>query len=40
MVINFISPRDSDKNCTMHTKIDNTEIMLGSEADEIIKKSF
>ena len=38
MVFNFISPKDSDENGTMHTKIDNTEIMLGSEVDEIIKK--
>ena len=40
MIIDFIPPKDSDENRTMHTKIDNTEIVLGSEADEIIKKLF
>ena len=40
MAINFISSKDSDKTCTMRTKSDNIEIMMGSETDEIIKKLF
>ena len=30
MAINFISSKDSDEICTMHTKSDNIEIMMGS----------
>ena len=37
MAVNFISSKDSDETCTMHTQSDNTEIMMGSETDEIIK---
>ena len=43
MAINFISLRDSkdfDENQTMHLKSDNTESMMGSETDEIIKEHF
>ena len=37
MKINFISSKkDSDETCTMHTKSNNIEIMMGSETDEII----
>ena len=35
MAINFISSKDSDKTRTIHTKSDNTEMMIGSETDEI-----
>ena len=36
MSINFISSKeDSDETCTMCTKSDNIEIMMGSETDEI-----
>ena len=40
MVINFIFSKDSDEICTMHTKINNIEIMMGSETDEIIEELF
>ena len=37
MAINFIFSKDSDETCTMHTKSNNIEIMMGSETDEIIE---
>ena len=37
MAINFISSKDSDETRTMLTKCDNTEIMMRSETNEIIK---
>ena len=37
MAINFISP---DETCTMCTKSDDIEIMMGSETDEIIEELF
>ena len=41
MAINFISfKKDSDDTCTMHTKSNNLEIMMGSETDETIEKLF
>ena len=40
MSINFISSKDSDKTHTMRTKSDNTEIIMGSETDEIIEELF
>ena len=40
MSINFISSKDSDETRTMHTKSHNTEIMMGSETDKIIKGLF
>ena len=40
MAINFISSKDSDKTRTIHTKSDNTEMMIGSETDEITKELF
>ena len=40
MSINFISSKDSDETCTIHTKRDNIEIMIGSETDEIIDELF
>ena len=40
MAINFISCKDSDETRTMHTKIFNVEIMMGSKTDEIIKDLF
>ena len=41
MTINFISSKpDSDEICTMHTKSDNMELMMGSETDEINKGLF
>ena len=38
--INFISSKDSDETRTMHAKSDNVEIMIGSEANEIIEELF
>ena len=38
MIINFISSKDSDKTCTMHTKSDNIEILMGSETHQIIEE--
>ena len=40
MIINFISSKDFDEICTMNTKINNIEIMMGNETDEIIKELF
>ena len=40
MAINFISSKDSDETRTMYTKINNVEIMVGSETNEIIKGLF
>ena len=40
MQINFISSKDSEETCTMHTKSHNIEIMMGNETDEIIEKLF
>ena len=31
MAINFISSKDSKETCTMYSKSDNIEIMIGSE---------
>ena len=40
MAISFIYSKGSDETCTMHTKSDNIDIMIGSETDEIIKELF
>ena len=40
MAINFISSKDSDETCTMHTKRNHVEIMIGNETDEIIEELF
>ena len=40
MAIKFISFKDFDKARTLHTKIDNIQIMMGRETDEIIKELF
>ena len=37
IAIDFISSKDSDETCTMHTKSDNVETIMGSETDEIIE---
>ena len=36
--INFISSKDSNETHTMHTKSGNIEIVMVSEADDIIEK--
>ena len=33
MAIDFISSKDSNETCGMHTKSDNIEIMMGSETE-------
>ena len=38
--INFLSSKDSDEIRTMHTKSDNVEIMMASEASKIIEALF
>ena len=38
--INFFSSIDSEEICTMHSKSDIIEIMMGSETDEIIEDLF
>ena len=38
--INFISSKDSNETRTLHTTSGNIEIMIGNEADEIIKNLF
>ena len=40
MAINIISSKDSDETRTMHTKISNIEIIMGSETDEFIEELF
>ena len=41
MTINFFSSKnDPDETRIMRTKGDNIEIMMGSEADEVIEKLF
>ena len=40
MIINFISSKDSHEICTMNTKSNNIEIMMGNETDEIIEELF
>ena len=38
MTIYFISSKDSNETCTMHTNSDNVEIIMDSETNEIIKE--
>ena len=40
MAINVISSKDSNETRNVHTKSNNVEIMIGSEADEIIEDLF
>ena len=40
MIINFISSKDSHEICTMCTKSNNIEIMMGNGTDEITDKLF
>ena len=40
MKINFVSSKDSDEICTMHTKSNNIEIIMGDETDYIVKELF
>ena len=38
MSINFVSSKDFDETCNMHTKTDNIEIIMGSETNDIIEE--
>ena len=40
MTMNFFSSKDSEEICTMYSKSDNIEVILGSETDEIIENLF
>ena len=40
MSINFISSKDSDETRNMHTKSNNTEIMMGSQKKMILLKNY
>ena len=40
MNITFVSFKDCNEICSLSTKSDNIEIMMGSEADDIIEKLF
>ena len=40
MAINFFSSKVSEETYTMNTKSDNVQIMLGNEANKIIKELF
>ena len=40
IAINFISSKNTDEECGMHSKSDKTEITTYYEANEIIKKLF
>ena len=35
---NFISSIDNDKQCVMHSKSNNIEIMINDEGDEVINE--
>ena len=37
---NFISSIDNDKECVMHSKSDNIEIMINEDTDEVVKEPF
>ena len=40
MSINFISSKNSDEICNLHTRSNNIEIMMVNETDEIIDELF
>ena len=40
IAINFISSKDNDEKCVMHSKRDNIEIMINDKAEEVIEKPF
>ena len=40
MAISFFSSKNSEETCTMYSKSDNIEVMMGSETDEIIEELF
>ena len=40
IIMNFISSKDNDNECTIHSKSENTEIIINNKADEVIEESF
>ena len=40
MSINFISSKDSNETCNMHTKSHHIETIMGSETNDIIDEIF
>ena len=40
MAINIFPPKDSKETCSMHTKSNNIEIMIGNKTDEITEGFF
>lgn len=40
IAINFISSKDTDDECVMHSKCDSIEIIIYDKADENVKENF
>ena len=40
IAIKFISSKDNDEECIMHSKSDNKEVMSNKKPDKVIKKLF
>ena len=40
IAIEFMSSKDHDKECVMHSKSDNIEIMINDKADDVLKELF
>ena len=40
IAINFISSKDNDEGCVIHSKSDNIEIMINDKVDEVMKLHF
>ena len=40
IAINFISAKDTDEACIMHSKSDNIEIMINDKAYKVIEELF
>ena len=40
MTINYVSSKDSEETCTMYSKSNNMETIMGNETDKIIEDLF
>ena len=40
MIINFISSKDTDEDCLMHSKVDDIEVTTYDDPKEIIEDVF
>ena len=40
IAINFMSLKDKDENCVVHSKSDNVELMINYKDDEVIEELF